>query len=530
MPSLEQAVAQSAPALTVRSLTKWFGSQCALSEVDLEVRAGEIHALVGPNGSGKSTVVKVLGGYHRGDGGEASAGGRPFALGDPAEADAAGMRFVHQDLGLVEDLSVTDNFHLTAAEGAWVRPFSKRAEAQIAGEALRDFGYDIDPTRLVRDLTAAERTAVAIVRAVCAYAEDPKLLILDEPTASLPQADAEIMYRSLRSLVAKGRSVLFISHHLDEVLSLADRVTVLRDGRNVATRPTADLDSAALASLMLGRALAAEEAAVQEFDAMREWHGDPVLVVDGLAAEAARGVSFSVHSGEIVGVAGLRGSGREDVAPALSGQIDRDGEMSIGSDAVRGGNPRAAHRAGLQYLPAERRRDGLLGTATIRENIIISDLDSVSRLKRVVRRRERIETEKWIERLDVRPAEVEKPVSELSGGNQQKVVLGRLLRMHPRVLVLDEPTQGVDIGAKLAIHQLIREAAADGAAVVVCSSDENELSAVTSRILVMRKGRIDSVLEGAQITTERIEEELLKVSSNGPAQRVDENKGLVDSE
>jgi ribose transport system ATP-binding protein len=202
----------------------------------------------------------------------------------------------------------------------------------------------------------------------------------------------------------------------------------------------------------------------------------------------------------------------------------------VGSGTVLAGHPRSAHAAGVQYLPSERRRDAMFVGASVRENIVISDLDSVSRFKRLVRKLERIETRRWIEKLDVRPGQVEKTVGELSGGNQQKVVLGRLLRMHPRVLVLDEPTQGIDVGAKLAIHQLIRQAAADGAAVVVCSSDENELATIASRVLVMRKGRAETVLEGADITAERIEEELLKVSATGHAERVIESKGLVASE
>ena len=529
MSALDERDAPAACALQLRSISKTFGAQRALDHVDLDVRSGEIHALVGPNGSGKSTVVKVLGGYHHPDTGTATVGGQPFPLGASKAAEAAGMRFVHQDLGLVEDLSVADNFHLTAVEGKWTARLSRKRETARAGQALRDFGYDIDPARRVETLTAAERTAVAIVRAVAGGAGDPQLLVLDEPTASLPHADAEVMYGALRRLVAQGRSVLFISHHLDEVLALADRVTILRDGRNVVTCDTGGLDSTELAALMLGRALAADEVAAHESRSTRRPGGSAVLDVRGLRTAAAHGVDLAVYSGEIVGIAGLTGSGREEVAPALAGQVDRQGSMTVDSVEVKGGNPRSALAAGVQYLPAERRRDALFAGASIRENTVISNLDAVSRFKRVVRKLERTETRKWIDVLDVRPGgQIEKPAIELSGGNQQKVVLGRLLRMNPRLLVLDEPTQGVDIGAKLAIHQLIRQVAAGGAAVVVCSSDESELAAVANRVLVMKKGRVGTVLEGAQITAERIEEQQLAVSATASPGRSTTGEGLSD--
>lgn len=523
MPVSVESDRSLACALELRSISKTFGAQRALDDVSLDVRRGEIHALVGQNGSGKSTLVKVLGGYHAPDAGTALVGGRSLHLGGAKAADRAGLRFVHQDLGLVEDLSVADNFHLVYTAAPRMRPLSKRGEIKRAGEALKDFGYDIDPSLRVQDLTAAERTAVAIVRAVSAGEDDPQLLILDEPTASLPNADAEIMYRALRGLAAKGRSVLFISHHLEEVLGLADRVTVLRDGRDVATRETAGLNSSELAGLMLGRALVTDNTEARARDSVLSRGGDhsAVLLVDDLRTPLAHGVDFEVHSGEIVGFAGLTGSGREELAPALAGQIDRLGLMKVDSATVKPGNPRSALAAGVQYLPAERRRDALFAGASIRENIVISNLNTVSRFKRLVRRLERAETRKWIEVLDIRPGRVEQPAIELSGGNQQKVVLGRLLRMNPRLLVLDEPTQGVDIGAKMAIHHLIRKVASEGAAVVVCSSDESELAAVANRVLVMRRGSIGTILEGAEITSERIEEEQLAASQGLSAEGKD---------
>ncbi|WP_461186650.1 sugar ABC transporter ATP-binding protein [Arthrobacter sp. Z4-13] len=504
-----------APALEVRGISKTFGGNRALIDVDLKVRSGEIHALVGQNGSGKSTIVKILGGYHAPDAGTALVGGQPFTLGSAINAGQAGLRFVHQDLGLIEDLTVADNFHLDSAKGGWARSLSRTAERKVTGEALSNFGYDIDPSRTVASLTAAERTAVAIVRAISGDGGSPHLLILDEPTASLPNADAEIMFGALRRLAARGRSILFISHHFDEILNIADRVTILRDGRNVATRDVAGLDSAELARLMLGRTLVAGVTDGMESARSRMSDASVTLSVTALRTGSVRGINFTVRRGEILGFAGLTGSGREEVAPALAGQIDRLGAVEVNGRTIAPGKARAAISAGVQYLPSERRRDGLFLEATVRENILISDLDSVSRFKRLQRRLERAEAGRWVKALDVRPAEIEMKVSELSGGNQQKVVLGRLLRMNPTLLVLDEPTQGVDLGAKLAIHELIEKVAADGVAVVLCTSDEDELANLSHRVMVMRKGGIGAVLEGGAISRERLEEEQLSVPSIG---------------
>ena len=506
-------VSQPTLALEVRSISKTFGANRALAGVDLDVRAGEIHALVGQNGCGKSTIVKILGGYHAPDGGTAFVDGQPFRLGSAKDADRAGLRFVHQDLGLIEDLTVAENFHIDSVKGRWTRPLPKKDEKESTGEALGQFGYDIDPGRRVSDLSSAERTAVAIVRAISGGEAAPHLLVLDEPTASLPHADAEIMFDALRGLVAKGRSILFISHHFDEIMRIADRVTILRDGRNVVTRDVGSLDNAELARLMLGRELVTEEPPALE-PALSLGSEEPlVLRVEALRTTKVHGVDIQVRAGEILGVIGLTGSGREDVAPALAGQIDRLGTVTVNGATIRAGDSRSSIQAGVQYLPSERRRDGLFLGATIRENLLISDLSSVSRFKRLVRRREKAEAGRWIETLDVRPPEAEKPVQELSGGNQQKVVLGRLLRMDPKVLVLDEPTQGVDIGAKLGIHRLVAQAALGGAAVVVCTSDEAELAHIAHRVLVMRKGTIGTVIEGAAITAERLEQEQLSVTS-----------------
>jgi len=500
--------------LSLHGVSKSFGPQLALDGVDLEVKAGEIHGVVGQNGCGKSTLVKVLGGYHAPDPGSlASVRGEPFQLGSVTAANDAGLRFVHQDLGLIDDLSVAENFFMATAAG-WVNPISKGAECSLAGRALSDFGYDIDPRALVGSLTAARRTAVAIVRALHGE-RAPSLLILDEPTASLPGPDAQLLFDALRRLTRSGGSVLFISHHLDEVMGLADTVTVLRDGRKVATTSSSDLSHDRLVELMLGRPLTARsETAAQA--AASDGTRVPRLTVRNLHGGGLQGVDLDVHPGEVLGIAGLTGSGRETIAGAVAGQTHQSGIVAIDGQAIRPGDPAASLGRGLAYAPAERRRDALLGAATLRENLTIADIKSISRRGRLSRRIERRDAQRWIATLDVRPPDQERLIVQFSGGNQQKVVMGRLLRTNPKVLVVDEPTQGVDVGAKSTIHDLIVDAANSGTAVIVCSSDVEELVQVSTRVVVIRRGRIGAELIERELTVERIEEEQLQPTQAGP--------------
>jgi len=500
--------------LSLRSVTKSFGAQRALDSVDLDIRSGEIHAVVGQNGCGKSTLVKLLAGYHGPDAGsEATVGGKSFELGSLTAAKHAGLRFVHQDLGLVEDLSVAENFFMESDRG-WAKPISKGDERSRTAQAVNDFGYHIDPRALVGSLSAAQRTAVAIVRALRGE-QPPSLLILDEPTASLPGPDAQLLFDALRRLTQAGGSVLFISHHLDEVMGLADTVTVLRDGRRIGTAATRDLSHDRLVELMLGRALtprAQSDVSSAKIDSGRV----PRLTVRNAHGGGLHGVGFDVHPGEVLGIAGLTGSGRESLAGAIAGQTHQSGTVAIDGRPIRPADPADSLARGLAFAPAERRRDALLSTATLRENLTIADIRSISRRGRLSRRLERKDTQKWMEMLDVRPPLPERVIDQFSGGNQQKVVLGRLLRTDPKVLVLDEPTQGVDVGAKATIHDLILGSASSGAAVIVCSTDDEELVQVATRVLVLRRGRVGAELAGHDLTVERLEEEQLRVTDGRP--------------
>jgi len=502
-------------ALTVASLSKTFPGQRALIDVDLEVRRGEIHALIGQNGSGKSTVVKIIAGYHRpDDGARATIAGTPLELGSTSAAVAAGIRIVHQDLGLIETLSVADNFRLNRPLPA-LRPLRRRDERAAARDALRVLGYDVDPTAIIADLSESERTAVAVARALDAEdrgGEPFPLLILDEATAALPGPEVDRLFSALRRVVADGTAILFISHHLDEVLQLADRVTVLRDGRRITTREVAGLTHEALAELMLGRQLFAEAPAhTRHVDAASDH--TPVLSARRIAGRELAPLDLDVAAGEVVGVAGLTGSGRDELAGLLSGRLDRSGDVYVDGRIVASGDPRVAIGVGLCCVPADRANDALMLLATMRENLTLADLAPFWARGRLSTRAERGDTSVWVERLDIRPPTPEAIIGELSGGNQQKTVLARWLRVSPRVLVLDEPTQGVDVGSKADIHRLVDEAAGRGAATVVCSSDSAELERLCSEVIVLQRGRVLARLTGDDINEERIEEiQLLPLS------------------
>ena len=484
--------------LLLSDVSKTFPGTRALDRVDLEVAPGEVHALIGHNGSGKSTLVKVLAGFHTADPGyQAAMDGVPVILGEQL-----GLRFVHQNSALVEALSVADNFRLTTCSSGLAR-LDRRAEGELAAAALAELGYDIHPGTPVAMLSASERTAVAVARALDGWRDSARLLVLDEVTASLPGPEVARLLDALRKVRASGVSILFVSHHLDEVLALADRVTVLRDGRRVATEPAADLTHGRLVELMLGRSVQTTSVAPRPRTATDV--GRALLSVRELGGHVLRSLDLDVAAGEIVGIAGLTGSGREEVAALLGGRLPRLGTVSVGAAELPSASPAAALALGLCTLSADRAGHALLHAGSIRENLTLPDLSPFWRRGWLGRRAERSETTDWIDRLNVRSRGSETPIGTLSGGNQQKVVMARWLRLGPRVLVLDEPTQGVDVGAKAEIHALIRSAAASGAAVIVCSTDDDELAQLASRVVVLHRGDQTAELTGSDLTAQHLE-------------------------
>jgi ribose transport system ATP-binding protein len=490
-----------APRLEITAMSKTFGDQTVLKNLHLKIQPGEIHGLVGENGSGKSTCIKVLSGYHRADpGGTVLIDGLPLGGGGSTAARALGARFVHQDLGLIDSLPVADNLFLGSRYPSRWLTIRSREVRRRATRMLHRAGVDVDPGALVGDLSPAAKTGVAIARAL---REDdgggPKLLVLDEPTATLPNSEADALIRILKSAAGTGVGVLYVTHRLDELFVLADELTVLRDGITVAKVPAAGLDRRSLVRMLVGDELEEIELASA---ALKSSTGRARLLVESLTSAPVVDVTLSVMAGEIVGIAGIAGSGRESLLAATFGARPRQaGQVTVDGCTVPPGRPDLAMAAGTAMLPAERKIHGGVMTLSGRENITISDVGQFWRFPLISRRRERRETTEWFERLSVRPpGGCEAPLSTFSGGNQQKILMAKWLRRSPGVLLLDEPTQGVDVGAKALLHREILTAAERGAAVLVSSSELEELVALCHRVLVMREGRVVAEIGRSDLT------------------------------
>jgi ribose transport system ATP-binding protein len=500
-------------ALVVRDVRKTFAATRALRGVDLVMRPAEVLALVGQNGCGKSTLVKLLAGFHEPDSpAQVQCHGRAFALGDAGAAHAAGLRFVHQDLGVVPMLNTMDNLALGFGYACGAgRRIKWREQNRAAREALDALGYGFDVSVPLVQLAPVERTAVAIARALQGIDPKSSVLVLDEPTATMPRPEVERMFGIINSLRSAGVSVLYVSHHLNEVYAISDRITVMRDGKLVDTRPTAELPRHELAEMIVGHVIETVASEVSEAD------GPVVLDLENLTTSALHGIDLQVRAGEIVGVAGLTGSGREQLCDAVFGGIRRSGAVRVEGREVEAMRPdlMVRHRVGL--VPADRREMGIFETMTVRENFTIPDVSQYSRWLLFRHRAERRDVERLSKKLRVKTAGTETGIDALSGGNQQKVVVGRWLRLQPAVLLLDDPTQGVDIGAKADIHQLIDEVAETGAAVLICSTDEAELERLCHRVVVLRNGHVGTQLPRSRASAAQITRETLGVGDRAEA-------------
>jgi len=493
------AAGVSAPLLRVGGLSKSFPGLKALDDVSLEVASGEIVAVLGHNGSGKSTLVKVLAGVYQADPGAVvevrDAQGE--VLGGPAAREE--LHFIHQDLGLVDLLNTMENLGL-GVRGRGLAPVRGAAERRHAQALIAQFGVDFDVSVPVGALSPAQRAIVAIARALDGWTRPDNVLVLDEPTTALHGDEVQVLFEAIRRIAASGAGVVFISHRLDEVLALADRVVVLRDGRVVADEPTAGLDHDQLVALIVGRAVAELTVLAQDSAA------EAVLTVTGLCGAEIRDVSLCLRAGEIVGVGGILGSGREQLAAMLFGAQHRSGgRVEITGQELVPDDTVAAIEAGMAFLPADRRRGGAVMDMNVRENLTLPLLGPLRRrFARLDGKAERTDTRYWMHTVGLNPPNPEQPLKLFSGGNQQKVVLAKWLRVQPRVLLLDDPTQGVDVGAKAAIYELIIAARRNGAGVLLCSSDTKELVTLCDRVLVFNGGRVVSEVPRESLSEARL--------------------------
>ena len=499
------------PLLRLAHLSKRFGATQALDDVALEVAAGEVHGLLGHNGSGKSTLIRILAGYHAPDpGAEMALRGSPVALPlRPGQFRALGMAFVHQDPALLPALTVTENLRIGAlAPRAALRRIDWAAERAAVAALLEEFGIACAPDDRVERLRPWQRPLLAILRAVDEIRRLPQdlpqggagLLVLDEPTAGIGDAGVERLFGVIRRVTAAGFGVLFVSHDLDEVITITDRVTVLRDGRVAGAGATAALDRAQLVDMIVGHPLARPARGVATVSA-------PLAAAQAVAGPGVRSVSFALGAGEILGATGLIGAGHAELGALLAGaRPARGGVLDLGGRAVAlaGLTPARAMAAGIAYVPAERLRAGCVGEMTVAENIALPVLRRLSRHLVLTPAAMARHAGALAVRFDIRPPDPALPLERLSGGNQQKVLMAKWLQLRPRLLVLEEPTQGVDVGAREQIFNAIRDWAASGAAVLVLSGDHEQLSLLCARVLIFRHGRIAAELAGADVTEERM--------------------------
>ncbi|WP_369021274.1 ATP-binding cassette domain-containing protein [Streptomyces californicus] len=497
------------PVLEARSVSKRFPGVVALDDVSFALRAGEVHALVGENGAGKSTLIKVLTGVYRSDEGEVCVSGEPVRFARPFEAQQAGISTIYQEVNLVPLMSVARNIFVGREPKNRLGLIDFSRMNRETTELLDGFGVRVDPKRPLHTLGIGTQQMVALARAVSVQA---RVVIMDEPTSSLEPREVETLFRVIENLRGQGIAVLYVSHRMDELYRVCDRVTVLRDGRHIHTGELAPLERMRLVSMMLGRDMAEVRRdgltgfATEGHDAART----PVLTATGLdRRHQLHGISLELYAGEVLGLGGLLGSGRSETAKALTGALPLDGgEITVDGKRVGRPTPAAAIRAGISMLPEDRKAEGIVPGLSVRENIVLAAMPRLSRAGIVSRAQQDRIVEIFMKRLRIKASGPEQKVGELSGGNQQKVLLARWLCLEPKVLLLDEPTRGIDVGAKAEVQSLIDELAREGLAVLLISSDIEELIEGADRIVVLRGGAVAGELSGDEVDESRLLEVL----------------------
>jgi rhamnose transport system ATP-binding protein len=496
--------------LSLTHISKSFPGVQALNDVHFEMRAGEVHALLGENGAGKSTLIKIISGVHRPDSGEIRIDGKPVTLHNPRDAQLKGVATIYQELSLYPELTVAENIFMGHAPRNRLRMIDWRAMNARAREILDSLNItDMDVNRKVGTMTVGNRQRVEIAKALSLNA---RILIMDEPTAALTEADVQRLFSIVRLLRERGVGIIYISHRMEEVFLLADRVTVLRDGLYVDTKQVSETNQDELISLMVGRTID------HLFPKLPTTIGEPVLEVRNLVRKPlTRGISLQIRRGEIVGVAGLVGSGRSELAQVIFGITPAEGgEILVDGKPVRIRRPADAMNLGIAYVPEDRGTQGLIRQMRIRENVSLAMLRQLAHGAFIRFGAERRLAQETIRQLNIRAYSYDQIVNKLSGGNQQKVVVGKWLARKPRVLIMDEPTRGIDVGAKAEIHRLMSELAQQGMAVLMISSELPEVLGMSDRILVMRNGRISGEFSRAEATQEQIAQAMMS-EQNGAA-------------
>ena len=488
------------PLLSMAGIDKAFAGVAALRSAELTIAPGEVHALIGQNGAGKSTLIKILTGVYRRDGGEVLFNGRALAVAGPREAQENGIATIYQELNLVPLRSVTENVMLGFEPRRWGFLIDWRAAHRRTREILAQFGIDIDVTAPLGSYSTAVQQLVAIARAVSLRA---KLVIMDEPTSSLDDREVEVLFGVVRGLKEQGVSVLYVSHYLDELFAICDRVTVMRDGQTIVCKEMAETTKLELIADMLGRnAEDIEAAGMTDFGGGSAEVGEVLLEATGVATDKRlRAFDLTVRRGEIVGLGGLLGSGRTEAARALFG-VDalQNGEITLKGKKGAPESPSRAISAGIGFLTEDRKVEGIVPGMSVRENLTLALLPKLSRKGHIQGPREREIVSHYIEALGIKTATMDQPIRELSGGNQQKVLLARWLATEPDLLILDEPTRGVDVGAKLEIQSIIRDYVDKGYGAVLISSEFEELVEGADRIVVLQDGYSVTTLENPGVT------------------------------
>jgi ribose transport system ATP-binding protein len=505
------------PALSTKGLTKRFPGVLALDGVDFGVRPGEVHALIGENGAGKSTLIKVLTGVYAPDEGEVLCGGERVSFATPLAAQRAGISTIYQEVNLVPLMSIARNLFLGREPRGRFGLIDFARMHRESEQLLRDYGVHTDVRRPLGELGVGAQQMVALARAVSV---DAKVVVMDEPTSSLEPREVETLFGVIRRLRDQGVAVVYVSHRLDELYAVCDAVTVLRDGRAVHTGPLKGLERLRLVSLMLGREMGEVRAeGSTKFGGEHEAaSAEPVLDVEGLTLpHKLHGVSFQVRPGEVVGLGGLLGSGRTETVKAVAGALSPSaGRVTVGGTRIRTGAPGAAIRAGISLLPEDRKTEGIVPGLSVRENIALAVLPQLTRAGLVSEARIDSLVSTFMERLRIKASSPHQKAGELSGGNQQKVLLARWLAAEPRVLLLDEPTRGIDVGAKAEVQRLVDELAADGLGVLLISSELEELVEGSDRVVVLRDGSVVGELTGDDVSEDRLMEAIATAAEEEP--------------